>query len=174
MSINVGRGGTTHDIALSRAYEMGIDVVLMQEPWWSSRTKSHPGFHCHIPHGGPSVRPRAVTYTRRNEKKISAQQFFPCSTQTGDYCWVKVNEVTFLNVYKAPNNTVPLPLLDWKVPPRSIIAGDFNSVHWAWQPGASRSYGFGEEIQGWAEENNLLCLIIGEATHRAGNTLDLT
>lgn len=32
MSINVGTGGATQDIALSRAYELGVDVLLIQEP----------------------------------------------------------------------------------------------------------------------------------------------
>ncbi|POS84543.1 hypothetical protein EPUL_004323, partial [Erysiphe pulchra] len=58
------------------------------------------------------------------------------------------------------------PLISWTLPPRSVATGDFNSVHWAWQTGAARSYGQGEE-------NNMSCLIKGEPTHRAGNTLDL-
>lgn len=41
MSINVGRSGTTHDIALTHACELQLDVMLGQEPWWSGRTKSH-------------------------------------------------------------------------------------------------------------------------------------
>lgn len=116
MSINVGRGGPTHNIALSRAYELGVDVVLIQEPRWNLRSKetiSHPGYICHTPHGGVDVRPRAVTYTRKNRNVISAEQLFSCPTPTDDYCWVKVNEVTFLNVYKAPNNpTAILPLIN--------------------------------------------------------------
>ncbi|KHJ34807.1 putative eka-like protein [Erysiphe necator] len=74
------RGGITNDIALSRAYEIGIDVALIQEPCSSSRTKSHPEFDCHMPYGGPDVRPRAVIYTRKNEKEINAVQIFSCST----------------------------------------------------------------------------------------------
>lgn len=174
LSINVGRGGSTHDIALSRAFELDVDVILIQEPWWSNITKSHPAFDCHVPFGGMNVRPRAITYTRRNNLKISAKQIFPSSNPTGDYCWVVVNGVTFLNVYKAPNNTTSIQtLISWTPPPRTVAIGDFNSVHWAWQPGVSRSYGQGEEIEIWAETHNLSCLIIGEPTHRAGNTLDL-
>ncbi|KHJ34775.1 putative eka-like protein [Erysiphe necator] len=41
------------------------------------------------------------------------------------------------------------------------------------QAGERDCYGQGEEIEKWAKENNLTCLIIGESTHRAGNTLDL-
>ncbi|KAI0991816.1 hypothetical protein K3495_g16371, partial [Podosphaera aphanis] len=69
--------------------------------------------------------------------------------------------------------TAVLPLLNWTPPPRSVIAGDFNAVYWAWQPGATSYYGQGEDIAIWAENHNLTCLIIGEPTHRAGNTLDL-
>ena len=97
-SINVGRGGTTQDIALARAGEIRIDVLLVQEPWWSERTKSHPGFVCHLPFGGTGVRPRAATYTRKNMKEIDAVQIFSSSTLTGDYCWVIVNGITFMNV----------------------------------------------------------------------------
>lgn len=93
---------------------------------------------------------------------------------TGDYCWVLVNEITFLNVYKAPNNpTAILPLINWNPTPRVIAAGDFNSVHAAWQQGATRPYRQGDEIERWEEDHNLSCLIIGEPTHKAGNTLDL-
>ena len=55
----------------------------------------------------------------------------------------------------------------------TVAAGDFNSVHWAWQPSVDRSYGQGDEIENWAERHNLTCLIIGEPTHKAGKTLDL-
>ena len=76
MSINVGRGDPTYEIPLSRAHERGIDVVLVPEPWWYSQTKSHPGYYRPIPHSWINVRPRAVTYTRMNEKEISATQIF--------------------------------------------------------------------------------------------------
>ena len=115
MSINVGRGGQTHDIALSRAYELGVDVVLIQEPSWkkaTKETKSHPGYDCHIPHGGVNVRPRAVTYTLIDRRIHSATQIFPSDSLTADYCWVVVNGVTFLNVYKEPNDPTAIrPLL---------------------------------------------------------------
>lgn len=133
LSIKVDRRGSTHDVALSRAYELEIDILLVQEPWWSSKTKSYPGFDCHEPFGGADVRPRAITYTRRDNSKISADQIFPSDNPTGDYCWVVVNGVTFLNVYKAPNNTTSIQTLtNWSPPPRSLAIGDLNSVYWAW------------------------------------------
>lgn len=177
MSINVGRGGATQDITLSRAYELGVDVLLIQEPLWNKRTKttkSHPGYICHIPHGGVDVRPRAVTYTQNSGRVVSATQIFPSTTPTADYCWVLVNGITFFNVYKAPNDSTAIrPIISWEPPRGTVAAGDFNSVHEAWQPNATSPHGQGEQIERWAERHDLSCLIIGEPTHRAGNTLDL-
>ena len=48
MSINVGRGSTTQDIALVRGCELRVDVLLIQEPWWSDRTKTHPYNDLHL------------------------------------------------------------------------------------------------------------------------------
>ncbi|POS82462.1 hypothetical protein EPUL_004972 [Erysiphe pulchra] len=143
------------------------------QPWWSGCTKSHPGFDCHLSFGAEGVRPRAITYTIRNQNRIIAtQKFLP--ERTGDYCWVLVNDVNFLNVYKTPQDpTAVLPLLNWTPPSRAIAIGDFNSVHWTWQLGVRHMYGQGEEIEKWAEEHNLSCLIVGEPTHRAGKILDL-
>ncbi|KAI0999025.1 hypothetical protein K3495_g9170 [Podosphaera aphanis] len=173
-SIIVGRLGTPYDIALARGCELQLDVMRIQEPWWSERTKSHPYFDRQVPYGGTNVRPRAVTYTKKNSTEISAIQIFPTASPTGDYCWAVVNNITFLNVYKTPHDPVAMqPLLSWNPPPISVIAGDLNSVYSAWQPGVVSCYGQGEEIESWTERHNLSCLIVGEPTHRARNTLGL-
>lgn len=173
MSINVGRGGITQDIALARACELKLDVLLIQEPWWSGCTKSHPYFERFTPYGGTYVRPRAITYIRK-DVAINSEQIFPCNNLTADYCWVVVNGITFLNVYKAPHDISAVrPLINWKPPSGLLAVGDFNSVYWGWQPGTTITYGQGEEIERWAEEHNLTCLIVGEPTHGAGNTFDL-
>lgn len=115
-----------------------------------------------------------MTYTRIDDKKILATQIFPYGVSTGDYCWVEVNGITFLNVYKAPNDSTAIqPLINWIPPPNSVAVGDFNSVYWAWQPGTERPHGQGEMIEKWAGKHHLTCHIVGEPTHRAGNTLDL-
>ena len=85
-------------------------------------------------------------------KEIDAVQIFPSLTLTGDYCWVVVNSITFMSVYKAPNNPAAIqPLVSWSPPPMSVVVGDFNSVHWAWQPSANKSYGQGDEMENWAK-----------------------
>lgn len=83
-----------------------------------------------MPFGGVDVRPRAVTYTRENDKEIKATQMFPHPSSTGDYCWVVVNGITFVNVYKAPKNPEVIQLLTpWSPLPLSTLAGDFISVY---------------------------------------------
>lgn len=168
-----GKGGSTQDIALTRACELRIDVLLLQEPWWSERTKTHPYYDLHLPFGGDNIRPRAVTNVKKDPKRIITRQIYPLSP-TGDYCWVEVNKIMFLNVYKAPHDPCAVrPLLEWTPTTKTIAIGDFNSVYWAWQPSASSYYSQGEEIDRWAETHRLTCLIIGKPTHRAGYTLDL-
>ncbi|KAI1005700.1 hypothetical protein K3495_g2517 [Podosphaera aphanis] len=160
-------------IFLTRACDLKLDVLLIQKLWWSGCTKSHPCFDRHIPFGSAHVRPRAITYTQKNSKQLIAVQKFPLHP-TGDYCWMIVNGVMFLNVYKSPKDPLASkPLLEWTPPPKSNAIGDFNAVHRAWQPGASSAHGQGEAIEMWAEDHNLTCLIVDEPTHRAGNTLDL-
>lgn len=119
------------------------------------------------------MRPRAITYVRK-DVAIGATQIFRCDNLNADYCWVVVNGVTFLNVYKPPHDISTVqPLISWKLPSSLVAVGDFNSVYWVWQPRTTITYGQGEEIASWAEEHNLTCLIVRESTHRAGNTLDL-
>ena len=97
MSINVGRGGITHDFALVHASEMQMDVLLIPEPWWSGRAKTYTKFYCYLPIGNEDTRPRAVTYIRKDPKRIYAiQKSSPSITR--DYYWVLVNDVDFLNV----------------------------------------------------------------------------
>lgn len=64
LSINVFRGGTTHDIVLSRAHDLGVDDSFIQEPWWNKiiGTKSHSAFPYHTPHSEPNKRLRTIKY----------------------------------------------------------------------------------------------------------------
>ncbi|KHJ30373.1 putative eka-like protein [Erysiphe necator] len=122
----------TGDIALSRACDIRIDVLLVQEPWWSNCTKTHPCFDLYLPFGGDNIRPRAVTYVRKDPNRLTSSQKYPF-VPTGDYCWVEVNNITFLNIYKAPNDPNAVrPLLEWSPTSKTITIGDFNSVYWSW------------------------------------------
>lgn len=75
MSINVGRGGTTQDIALARACKLQIDVLLIQEPWWSGFNNSHPYYDRYVPQNSDGIPPRAVTYTRHRRLLLQPNIF---------------------------------------------------------------------------------------------------
>ena len=130
--VNVGKGGPNMDIALQQAWEAGIHIVMIQEPWTMQKdgkftTKSHPGFKCHIHIGALGTRPRAIKFTR---KELHATQFFPRGPdQTADYCFFQIENVTFLNVYRAPGPSGSLePMLLWEPQGQVVIRGDFNSL----------------------------------------------
>ncbi|KHJ34094.1 putative eka-like protein [Erysiphe necator] len=143
LSINVGRGSASQDIAMARTCELKIDILLIQEPWWSSRTKTHPYYDLYLPFGGENIRPRAAIYVRKDPKRIIVKQVYPLSL-TGDYCWVGVNDIMFLNIYKAPHDSTAVqPLLAWTPTSKTVAIGDFNSIYWAWQPCANSFYGQG-------------------------------
>lgn len=65
-------------------------------------------------------------------KKFKLIQNYP-SYQNSYYYWIIINEISFLNIYKAPNNpSVMQSLMNCTPLPRKIIIGDFNSVFWVW------------------------------------------
>ena len=52
LQVNVGRGGTAHDLALQYAFEKECDLVLIQEPWIEKDldrriSKKHTGFQAY-------------------------------------------------------------------------------------------------------------------------------
>lgn len=108
-------------------------------------TKSHPGFMCHIPIGALATQPRTFTFTR---KGLQATQLFPRGPgQTADYCFVQLENITFLNIYRAPGPSGSLDhMLLWEPQGQVVVGGDFNSVSRHWQPQASRQYGNEDQI----------------------------
>lgn len=176
--VNVAKGGPNMDIAIQQAWEVGADIVMIQEPWTMCRngttiTKSHPGYNSHIPFGGEVVRPRAITFTRKGPR---ATQIFPSTERTADYCFVQTSGLTFVNVYRAPGPSGSLePLLCWQPQGSTVIGGDFNAVSRHWQPHAQRQYGNGDQILEWDTAHGMeIITTIGEPTHQDGNVLDLT
>src|SRR5882762_2924947 len=78
MQVNVGKGGATHDIALSLAHENHFDVLLVQEPWVHQDrarriTKKHPNYRCYTPTENWEQRPRVLTYLRKTPQLQGAQ-----------------------------------------------------------------------------------------------------
>jgi hypothetical protein len=81
--------------------------------------------------------------------------------------------MTIVNVYRQPSYDAALEALRrWPIPPRCLVAGDFNAKHPTWQTG--RLEGRGEAIAAWAAENRLALLNETDVpTNPHGNTIDL-
>ena len=124
--VNVGKGGPNMDIAQQQAWDGGADVVMVQEPWTMKKgegfiTKRQPGYNSHKAIERKVIRAMAITFTR---KGLHATQIFYSTSQTNDYCFVKVLGVMFVNVCRAPGPSGNLePLLQWTPTGSTIVGG---------------------------------------------------
>nr|ABC24970.1 reverse transcriptase [Monascus pilosus] len=175
---NVGRGGPSHDLLLS----FTADIILVQEPWTKMAkhlTKTHPRYQLFSPTTRWEIRPRTLTYVRKDLPAHTLPQ--PSSP---DITAVEVDGLTIINVYRPPNDSVTPSsptrstihtLLQYPVPRNTIIAGDFNTHHPLWQPETqlhALSAGATALVE-WLETQGLvLCMEPGTPT-RGPNTLDL-
>jgi ribonuclease HI len=175
---NIGKSSPAHDCALALADTEQYDIVLLQEPWTAiikdqCLTKTHPSYDTFSPVDhwtNTDTRPRVMSYIRRRPSLL-ADQVRPATSR--DILWLKVNDVTVVNFYRQPGYDTALEtLLHWPIPPKCLVAGDFNAKHPAWQTG--RPQHRGEAIASWASRNELALLNeIDVPTNPRGNTIDL-
>ncbi|KAJ3455531.1 hypothetical protein MRS44_017013 [Fusarium solani] len=175
---NVGKIPPAHDCALALADSERYDIVLLQEPWTAhtdsrSLTKTHPAYDTFTPvemWDSNDTRPRVMTYVRR-DPKLLADQIRP--SQTRDILWLVINGMTIVNFYRQNDEHDALEtLLQWPVPGRCLVAGDFNARHRSWQTGPTTNRG--QEIVAWSSENDLNLLnSLDIPTNPYGNTIDL-
>lgn len=188
LQINVGKGATTHEIALARAFESSIDILLIQEPYiykdlTRKITKTHPMYETFTPLDTWDIRPRVITYARKGAG-IKTTQLKPCTSR--DLLFLQAqsshsSQITIANVYNAPigsneagealEHLMNLPPRFWR---SALIAGDFNLHHPNWDPDCNSKSPRADPFVEWLESNNFYFISeIGKPTHRAGNTLDL-
>ncbi|RKL19988.1 hypothetical protein BFJ72_g15127 [Fusarium proliferatum] len=175
---NVGKIPPAHDCALALADSERYDIVLLQEPWTAhtdsrSLTKTHPAYDTFTPvemWDNNDTRPRVMTYVRR-DPKLLADQIRPF--QTRDILWLMINGMTIVNFYRQNDEHDALEiLLQWPVPGRCLVAGDFNARHRSWQTGHATNRG--QEIAAWSSEYDLNLLnTLDIPTNPYGNTIDL-
>ncbi|KAM6513286.1 hypothetical protein FALCPG4_18932 [Fusarium falciforme] len=175
---NVGKIPQAHDCALALADSERYDIVLLQEPWTAhtdsrSLTKTHPAYDAFAPvemWDSNDTRPRVMTYVRR-DPRLLADQIRPF--QTRDILWLAINGMTIVNFYRQNDEHDALEtLLQWPVPGRCLVAGDFNARHRSWQTGPTTNRG--QEIAAWSSENDLNLLnSLDIPTNPYGNTIDL-
>src|SRR5947209_3262914 len=99
--VNVGKGAPAHNVSLNVAYDQGIDILCVQEPYThrGNITQNHPGYTFIAPveaWDGESDRPRVLTYIKRDaglKASLIGQRI------NRDLLWVKVNGYSILNVY---------------------------------------------------------------------------
>lgn len=104
---NVGKKPPAHTAFLELCWEDKVDVVLVQEPWIGytdgMRINTHPGYVSYIPvdfWNSKETRPRVMTYVRKGIR-LKVQQQRP--SQTRDLLWLKVNNITVVNLYRPPS-----------------------------------------------------------------------
>ena len=118
LSINVGRSSSAHQIALQVAFTSHIDILLIQEPYISRDiqrkiTCKHPSFECFTPADDWTIRPRVLTYTRKNSN-LTYTQYRPNSTQ--EY---GKEDILFL-IIKGPDRLCIQIVNIYNVPPGAI------------------------------------------------------
>jgi hypothetical protein len=70
LQVNIGREATSHEIALSLAFDSCIDIILIQEPYVFADlqrriSKFHPSYELFTLVDSWEHRPRAISYVRK-------------------------------------------------------------------------------------------------------------
>jgi hypothetical protein len=180
---NVGKIGPAHNTILNTAFEEGIDVLCVQEPWTNpgTKTQTNPAYHVYAPADSwdwenleqkELVRPRVLTYVRRSPDLTVRQMG---SVHSRDLLWLDINGYSILNAYRQPGSDLVIDYVTRLVPPpRCIVGGDFNAHHDFFEPGVN-TFARGGELVEWSAENMMDFIgEVGTATQRCGHVLDLT
>ena len=178
---NVGRSSPCHIIILEVAFQKGMDVVCVQEPFTCAnlRTSTYPGFR-HLapistwdtPSAAGSACPRVITYVRkRHHIKLQTRE----SLNYRELLWVVVNGVAILNCYRQPLTPDVLQYVTHLAPPQQcLVGGDFNVRHESFEPNVTAAHG-GIELANWAAAASMDYIgVPGQPTHCAGHVIDLT
>lgn len=195
LSINVGRSSAAHEIALNVAFELSIDVLLVQEPYIFrdiSRkiTRKHPSFECFSPTDQWITRPRVMSYIRKDSecKFYQERPILLRDEGKGDLLFLSIQpprgaQLLIGNIYNAPPGaTLPgagvdslLSLTSNFTTSNMILAGDFNLHHKEWHPSfPGPSSHQAQVLIDWLEIKGLTLISeIDVPTHNRGNVLDL-
>ena len=198
LQLNVGRGGDTHEIALSLAHSANIDIILIQEPYVYQQdlsrriTKCHPLYECFSPTDDWVANgwPRVLTYTQKSIG-IRSTQLRPTiadPTILSDLLFLQIlspsgGTLLVMNVYNAPPGSIRageaakalslLPSSFFHQP--LFMAGDFNLLHSRWQPSLQGSHSIlADPFVDWLDNSQLVLISeIDCPTHNRDNVLDL-
>jgi hypothetical protein len=188
LQANVGRGATSHEIALSLANTSLINIILIQEPYiFTDRsrkiTKAHLMYESFTPLDDWTTRPRVMSYVRKGSG-LQADQLRPVVTRDLIFLQIQARNsppVTIINAYNAPpgcegagNTITDLISLPQTLTASAFLAGDFNLLHPRWDPYTERSSPLADPFTDWLDHNLFIYTSeSGASTHARGNVLDL-
>lgn len=196
LSINVGKCSSSHELALSTAFDSSVDVLMVQEPRLFSElnrriTKKHPSFECFSPVDTFENTPRVMTYVRRGVGlRATQERLLPQEDEAAnDLLFLTIRTSTnqslmTVNVYNAPQGnsnrvnaaiTSLMSLPPSYFPSATFIAGDFNLHHSLWHPSYSGSpTPLADPFVSWIESQDLSFISqVDKPTQQSGNVLDL-
>ena len=83
-----------------------------------------------------------------------------------------------MNVYQRRGDRTLVPTLEKAITnTTTVVAGDFNAVHWTWMPGSQSQQGgdnYGREIAKWLDDVGMVNYNPpNQPTHEKDNTLNL-
>lgn len=193
LSANVNRTQHAHFAFLEAACQEKADLVLVQEPWTGDdparrMTKNHPAYRTLLDWEDWTVRPRVMTYVRKDRAGLRCELARATPHPDVTECNVTSPDGTRLrltNIYNAPpgcdraGEAVVLLLARPQAAQTEpgLVTGDFNLHHERWRPdmGASRATAQSREVVEWADRWECALLTEpGARTHDRGGTLDLT
>lgn len=172
---NVRKAQLRHSIILQRAYDLGVDVVHIQEPSCGkdTSTQDHPGYESYKPMDtwmGKADGPRVMSYVCKGHTLQTKQRHLNCR----DVLCLEVNGYTMTNIYRQPRTDKIMDYVISLEPPKDcLVGGDFNARHPDFQPGTTIE-NRGDDLASWASSSNMeFTGIYGEATHNSGNVIDM-
>lgn len=120
-----------NNIFLQTAYDLGIDVLLVQDSWTLKHEenwliKSHPGFDKFSPNIGTTDTPRSwfIIFTKKERESRYKSKYCLCP----EIAVVMVDDVTFVYIYRTPGVALP-PLLSCSPAGPTVIGRKLNSVY---------------------------------------------
>lgn len=192
ISINVNKSSPPTENALNIAIERNTDIILVQEPWFYSKSPAdwrdqqstkHPSFTQIFPNAIGSERPRTMAYiSKRFTPYVNLSENSPLD---GDLQILEVSikgqPLAIINIYNNKGqgadkeNTFYRHLKALTLPKSCILIGDFNAHHPWWEPEVRNPSTHSKELAEWFTDNNLTLLNKpGQATFiRSSTVIDL-
>ena len=188
LSVNVVGVGQYYDYLLALAEEYEVQVVYVQEPWWTITsdgkrlTKGYPRYTTFsLYEDWTRWGFRVVTYVRK-DPGLDLRQIRPSLAPI--VLWLKVEGVTLCNVYRpvrvyrdlANGRGDPLVALrEQKLTANIIVTRDFNAVYWLQQKfkDSNKATIDGRNVVKQVNKAGLVNRNPEGSTYDRGNTIDL-